>query len=114
MGCTSKNVHATISRLRTRFSRGSYDLLTKNCNVFSDALCKELVGKNIPSWINRLARTGNKIDSGKPQHSNNMTMEEEKDAPLSTERNTISNKQKAMLEKMKQKKKTKKKRKNRV
>ena len=116
MGRTSKNVHSTITSLRSRFPRGSYDILTKNCNVFSEALCKELVGKSIPSWINRLARTGNKIDSGKPASSATTTTKEKRtdDAPLSTERNTISNKQKALLEKMKRKKKTKKKRKNRV
>ena len=115
MGRTSKNVHSTIQNMRSRFPRGSYDILTKNCNVFSEALCKELVGKSIPSWINRLARTGNKIDSGKPASAETTTTEKRTDdAPLSTERNTISNKQKAMLERMKRKKKTKKKRKNRV
>ena len=116
MGRTSKNVHSTIQNMRSRFPQGSYDILTKNCNVFSEALCKELVGKSIPSWINRLARTGNKIDSGKPASSATTTTKEKRtdDAPLSTERNTISKKQKALLEKMKRKKKTKKKRKNRV
>jgi deubiquitinase DESI2 len=109
MGRTSKNIHATISMLRTRFPQGSYDLLTKNCNIFSDALCKELVGRNIPSWINRLARTGNKIDSGKPTNTTASKQAKPSEAPpLSKERNTLTKKQKAMLERMRSKKKKKK------
>ena len=117
MGRTSKNVHATISSLRTRFAPGTYDLLTKNCNIFSDALCKELTGRSIPSWCNRLARTGNTIDAGKPTNeisNSNKDKKEEKVVVLSTKKGTITEKQKAMLEKMKTKKKMKKKRKNRV
>lgn len=32
--------------------------MRKNCNHFSDALCQELVGQKIPSWINRPANIG--------------------------------------------------------
>eukprot|EP01119_Soliformovum_irregulare_P020025 TRINITY_DN6439_c0_g1_i1.p1 TRINITY_DN6439_c0_g1~~TRINITY_DN6439_c0_g1_i1.p1 ORF type:complete len:142 (-),score=24.92 TRINITY_DN6439_c0_g1_i1:197-622(-) len=40
------------------FWGSSYDLLTKNCNHFSDAFSRKLVGKGIPNYINRLAWYG--------------------------------------------------------
>lgn len=46
------------NRLREQFPPGSYHPVSKNCNHFSDALCKELVGAPIPTWINRPARIG--------------------------------------------------------
>ncbi len=38
-----------------RFAPGKYDLLTNNCNHFSDAVVFALLQMSIPSWINRLA-----------------------------------------------------------
>ncbi len=40
-----------IAQGNGRFSVNSYDLLTRNCNNFSDEAARELVGKSIPSWI---------------------------------------------------------------
>ena len=40
-----------IAQGNGRFSINSYDLLTRNCNNFSDEAARELVGKSIPSWI---------------------------------------------------------------
>jgi hypothetical protein len=36
----------------------SYNLITRNCNHFSEEFVKRLVNKSIPSWINRAARLG--------------------------------------------------------
>ncbi|KAI8981762.1 PPPDE putative peptidase domain-containing protein [Mycotypha africana] len=36
----------------------SYKLLTRNCNHFSEDLCKRLTGKSSPRWINRAAKLG--------------------------------------------------------
>lgn len=53
---TKLEVRRRISKLSEEFSGKSYHLLNKNCNHFTQALCKDLVGdENLPGWINRLA-----------------------------------------------------------
>jgi hypothetical protein len=39
-----------VCRLREEFAPGAYHLVSKNCNHFSDALCKALVHQGIPAW----------------------------------------------------------------
>ncbi|ELP86110.1 hypothetical protein EIN_327670 [Entamoeba invadens IP1] len=57
---TYKEFQIAVDDLRTVFQRGTYNLYNKNCNCFSDALCKKLLQKGIPTWINRMAWYGNK------------------------------------------------------
>ncbi|EPQ29739.1 uncharacterized protein PFL1_02959 [Pseudozyma flocculosa PF-1] len=38
-----------------------YDLLARNCNHFTDAACRLLVGTGIPGWINRSANLGRSV-----------------------------------------------------
>jgi len=52
------NLNIIMSKVKEQFPPGSYDLLEKNCNHFTDALCRALTGKGIPSWINRAASVG--------------------------------------------------------
>ena len=55
------DIHDTIAQLQGPeggFSPGQYNVLTRNCNHFSDQLCFTLLGVHIPSWINRAANTG--------------------------------------------------------
>lgn len=40
------------------WKRGSYCMLSKNCNHFTEELCKRLVGREIPRWVNRPAKVG--------------------------------------------------------
>jgi len=47
-----------VSELGPLFSPDSYNILIKNCNHFSSALCEKLLKKNIPGHINRLADFG--------------------------------------------------------
>ena len=35
-----------------------FDFLFRNCNHFTNALCNQLLGKGIPSWVNRTAKIG--------------------------------------------------------
>eukprot|EP00892_Ulva_mutabilis_P000245 jgi/Ulvmu1/10220/UM060_0020.1 len=37
-----------IEDVTPRFNATTYNLLSNNCNSFSDSLCEFLVGKNIP------------------------------------------------------------------
>lgn len=50
-----------IAELRSDFPASSYDLVSRNCNHFSDALCQRLCGHGIPTWVNRLANLGGAV-----------------------------------------------------
>lgn len=47
-----------MEQLSGKYHGDSYHLITKNCNHFTDDVCKRLTGKSIPGWVNRLARLG--------------------------------------------------------
>lgn len=47
-----------ITTLQRAFPGNGYDLIQRNCNHFSDALLKAVVGKGIPPYINRASRYG--------------------------------------------------------
>lgn len=55
---TSNDVRSVISNLRSDFSGDSYNLILRNCNHFSNALCWALLQKTIPGYVNRLADFG--------------------------------------------------------
>ncbi|RLN76470.1 hypothetical protein BBJ28_00007345 [Nothophytophthora sp. Chile5] len=44
--------------LRDDFHGDAYNLFTKNCNTYADALCQLLLGKAIPAYVNRAAYLG--------------------------------------------------------
>lgn len=56
-----KEVRGFMERLAEEYSGNSYNLITKNCNHFCNDACLKLIGKPIPSWVNRLARLGKNI-----------------------------------------------------
>jgi len=47
-----------VTEIRRDFPASSYDLLSRNCNHFSDTLSRRLCGQGIPSWVNRAAGIG--------------------------------------------------------
>ncbi|CAO3681006.1 unnamed protein product [Rhizopus stolonifer] len=47
-----------IAELSDEYMGTTYNLLTRNCNHFSEDLCKRLTGKSLPGWINRAAKLG--------------------------------------------------------
>lgn len=58
MGSTAlspKELGSLIGRLCDEWPGNSYDLLTRNCNHFSEALLQELGVDHLPSWCNSLA-----------------------------------------------------------
>ncbi|KAL4471527.1 hypothetical protein ABPG74_008420 [Tetrahymena malaccensis] len=52
-------VNSILEELKRDFVGNSYDVLTRNCNHFSNAVCQRLLNKSIPSYINRIAYVGN-------------------------------------------------------
>ena len=62
-----KFLYATLDELKRTFVAKEYSLVSQNCNHFADALCWRLLGKRIPSYINRLARVGSWVKFILPQ-----------------------------------------------
>ncbi|KAI9248913.1 PPPDE putative peptidase domain-containing protein [Sporodiniella umbellata] len=59
MGYSAReDVDRVLSDLSNEYTGSSYHLLTRNCNHFSNELCKRLTGKSLPGWINRAAKVG--------------------------------------------------------
>ncbi|KAI9268794.1 PPPDE putative peptidase domain-containing protein [Sporodiniella umbellata] len=56
---TDKEIQELLVRLSDEFSGPSYNLLTRNCNHFTEELSYALTRRSIPFWINRAARLGN-------------------------------------------------------
>jgi hypothetical protein len=61
---TKSDLNNSLARLAAAFSSGSYDLVHKNCNNFSEALCLELLGLSIPAYVNRAASVGGALSGG--------------------------------------------------
>lgn len=51
-------VHTSIEDLAEDYHGDTYHLIVKNCNHFTADVCKRLIGKPVPGWVNRLARLG--------------------------------------------------------
>ena len=59
LGATTPSaLNKAIELLRQTYTADSYDLLSQNCNHFSNDLVKLLLDKDIPNWVNRLAFMG--------------------------------------------------------
>ena len=96
------------------FQPGTYDLVNKNCNHFSDAFCQVLVGTGIPGWVNRMASVGGRLGLGTksfqienpddPSEAARAAAAAEANAKVEKERGQkkeLSSKQKALLAKLK-------------
>lgn len=55
---TRKEFDQIITSLSKKFIANQYDMLTRNCNTFSDAFSRALLGRGTPGWVNRLASFG--------------------------------------------------------
>lgn len=53
-----QEVRKVMEELAVEYKGNAYNLITKNCNHFSNDACIRLTNNPIPSWVNRLARIG--------------------------------------------------------
>lgn len=56
---TEKEIEELLLTLSDEFTGTSYNLLSRNCNHFTEEFVKRLNDKTIPYWINRAAKLGN-------------------------------------------------------
>jgi len=55
---TEQEVMQIVSVLQAEWTSSSYNVLTRNCNDFSNEFCRRLGVAQVPQWINTLAPTG--------------------------------------------------------
>ncbi|KXT11714.1 hypothetical protein AC579_6975 [Pseudocercospora musae] len=55
---TPEEISSIIKSVSNKFLGTDYNLLTNNCNHFTNALCEALTGKSAPNWLNRAASIG--------------------------------------------------------
>lgn len=53
-----KEIDEIIKEASQKFQGTSYNLLTNNCNHFTNYLCQQLTSKPAPGWLNRAASIG--------------------------------------------------------
>lgn len=52
------NIWDVLDEMAAQYTGESYNLLTKNCNHFTNDVCVKLTGRPLPGWVNRLANLG--------------------------------------------------------
>lgn len=95
------------------FAEGAYDVVRKNCNHFCDEFVFALVGKRIPSWVNRAATLGTWAGLGEPRKGSGGaagsgqdaapaagSLKSKASAPPSRDRKELTQKQRELLTKM--------------
>jgi deubiquitinase DESI2 len=55
---SEKEIEAIVKQVSDEFLGTNYNLLTNNCNHFTNALCEKLTNKPAPGWLNRAASIG--------------------------------------------------------
>ncbi|MCJ1248400.1 hypothetical protein MMC30_005617 [Trapelia coarctata] len=55
---SASEIEDIIRDASAKFPGERYNLLSNNCNHFTNYMCKVLTGREMPAWINRAARVG--------------------------------------------------------
>lgn len=50
---TRSQIDTYIDELKQDFKGNNYNVMTKNCNCFANALILKLINREIPGWVNR-------------------------------------------------------------
>ena len=69
VGFTNKSISSMLNMLRPHFQSGTYDLLRKNCNSFSDCALWFLLKERLPSTYNSMEKLGNTMQKLVMQNS---------------------------------------------
>jgi len=101
---TLNDFTGTLNSLRSDFGPGTYALTSRNCNRFAEALCRALVGRGLPSYVNRAAGYGRWLGLG--AKAGQVAGGDGGPAPPpapppSTEKKVLTAHQRALLEKIK-------------
>ena len=56
-----KALEGKLAQLTRGWTRGSYDLLGRNSNHFSDEICRAIAGRPAPEWVNCTTQRGSAI-----------------------------------------------------
>lgn len=64
---TSTDIRKALDNISGDFQAKQYSLVYKNCNSFSDAFSKQLLGVGIPGWVNRLSWLGQGVSCCLPE-----------------------------------------------
>lgn len=56
---SSSEVTSLVATMRPDWPGKQYHVIRKNCNSFASALSKQILGTDIPAWVNRMADLGN-------------------------------------------------------
>lgn len=89
-------IDAIIKAAAEEFQGREYNLLSRNCNHFTDYLCMKLTGSKAPAWLNRAAGLGVKLPClvppewlAPPGADEGELVEGEHDGSASTERSSM-------------------------
>ncbi|KAF2151221.1 DUF862-domain-containing protein [Myriangium duriaei CBS 260.36] len=56
--CSAAEASHIVNSISADFPGIKYDLLTRNCNHFTDTVLRRLLGRGLPAWCNRAAALG--------------------------------------------------------
>lgn len=62
-----KEVSELLTKMMAEWKGTEYDLLRRNCVIFSDALCQKLGVGSVPAWVRNLAGAGATLQDGAKQ-----------------------------------------------
>ena len=62
-----RKVFDVLQELRSEFKANEYSLVNQNCNHFAEAFSMRLLGRRLPTYINRLANAGQWVSFALPQ-----------------------------------------------
>jgi hypothetical protein len=65
---SSSDIKVAISDLRSDFGPDAYNILTRNCNHFANALSLRLLSTGVPGYVNRAANFGACFECLIPEH----------------------------------------------
>lgn len=83
---TRGQINDVIGELSSAYQGATYNLTSKNCNTFSNALCMRLCNTPIPAWVNRVADLGAKVNQIVPLSSLGLGQPTKDDANASSSR----------------------------